>query len=160
MVGRIRFALEGFDLPRHRSHVAFFVRPHSRMTQNFHAGYVGVDVMPACLQIGFADREFGTQDYLSLQRAPEFDEQDRRMGMAEVYVERNDQGFSGYGGMERFELFPDRIRVRFSESRAQVMAGFREMEITFELSREQLSALQAGLCRCFTGFSYYVDHVA
>jgi len=77
------------------------------MNPNFHAGHVNVEDMGDYLLVGFADRQFATEDYLTLQRAHEFDEQDRRTGMADVYVERN-----------------------------------------------------AGLRRCFDGFSYYVDHVA
>ena len=44
------------------------------MTPNFHAAFISIEDMPECFQIGFADREFGTQDYLMLQRAHEFDE--------------------------------------------------------------------------------------
>ena len=128
------------------------------MTPNFHAAFVSIEEMPECFQVGLADRAFGTQDYLMLQRAHEFDEQDRRTGMADVYVERNDQGFSGYGGMERFELLPDRVRVSFGGRQVQTMAGIREMEISFET--DQLPALRIALRRCFHGFSYYVDHVA
>ena len=127
------------------------------MTPNFHAGFVSIEEMPDFLQVGFADRETGTQNYLMLQRAREFDDQDRCTGMAEVYVERNDQGCSGYGGMSQFELFPDRVRVRFDERQAQVMAGIQEMEISFEAHR--LDDLRVALRRCFSGFGYYVDHI-
>jgi hypothetical protein len=128
------------------------------MNPNFHAGHVTVEDMGDYLLVGFADRQFATVNYLTLQRAHEFDEQDRRTGMAEVYIERNDQGFSGYGGMESFELLPDRVRVRFDARSAPIMAGCREMEISFDLNREQFGVLQAGLRRCFDGFNYFLDH--
>jgi hypothetical protein len=65
------------------------------MTPNFHAGHVNAEDMGDYLLVGFADRQFGTQDCLMLQRAHEFDAQDRRTGLVEVYVKRNDQAWSG-----------------------------------------------------------------
>ncbi len=105
--------------------------------------------------VGFADQQFALQDYLTLQRAHKFTEQDHRTGMAEVYIERNDQARSGYGGIEFFELLPDRVRIRFNDRGSQMMNGITQMEITFALNSTQLEALRAGLRACFTGFSYY-----
>lgn len=97
------------------------------------------------------------RDYLMFERAHEFDEQDRRLGMAEVYVERNGREWSCYGHMEAVELLNDRLRVQFDERGAQSMAGQREIEVTLEMTQERLEAVRAGLRRCFEGFSYYVD---
>jgi immunity protein 10 of polymorphic toxin system len=128
------------------------------MTPNFHAGHVSIDDMGEYLLVGLADNEVETRDYLMLQRAYAFDEQDRELGMADVYIERNDQGCSGYGGIERFELLPDKVRVRFDDHGTLSMAGIREMEVTFEKSR--FEELRAALRQCFEGFQYYSENVA
>jgi hypothetical protein len=128
------------------------------MSPTFHATCVSIEDTEVCLQVGFADREFDTTEYLTLQRG--HDEQDKRLGLAKVYIERNDQGNSMYGGVEHCELLPGRIRLRFDENGAKVMHGLREMEITFVASSEKLSALSAALRRCFEGFSHFSGNVA
>src|SRR6185503_2057175 len=101
------------------------------MSPTFHATCVSIEDTEVGLQVGFADHEFDTTEYLTLQRGHGFDEQDRRLGLANVYVERNTQGNSMYGGIERCELLPGRIRLLFDEKGAKVMHGLQEMEITF-----------------------------
>jgi hypothetical protein len=130
------------------------------MTPTFHASCLSIENTDACLRVGFADREFDTADYLMLQRAHEFDEQDKRLGTANVYVERNDQANSMYGGIKRFELLPGRIRVLFDEHGSKVMCGLQEMEVTFDAGAERLPALRAALLRCFEGLDGYSENVA
>src|SRR5205085_3975104 len=101
------------------------------MNPSLHAHYVYVEDTEDCLFVGLADDQYDTDDYLMLQRAHEFDEQDQSLGMADIHIERNDQGCSGYGGIERFELLSDRVRVQFDDQGARNMEGIREMEITF-----------------------------
>ena len=121
------------------------------MSPTFHATCVSIEDTEVCLQVGFADREFETTKYLSLQRGHAFDDQDRRLGIANVYVERNAQGSSMYGGIAHYELLPGRFRLLFDEKGAKVMHGLREMEITFVASSEEQSALSVALRRCFEG---------
>jgi hypothetical protein len=130
------------------------------MTPTFHATCVSIDDTDVCLQVGFADREFEMTEYLTFQRGHTFDEQDKRLGLENVYVERNDQGNSMYGGIARCELSPGRFRVLFDEKGAKVMHGLREMEITFVASSEKLSALSMALRRCFEGLVHYSENVA
>jgi hypothetical protein len=126
----------------------------------FHAACVTVENNEDCVLVGFADRQFDTTCYLMFQRAHEFGEQDHRTGMAAVYVERDDQRWSGYGGMQRCELLRDRIRLHFDESGAAKMEGIRTMEVSFEITPHQMEGLREGLRQCFSGFEYYVDGAA
>ena len=121
------------------------------MSPAFHANCVSIEETDVCVQIGFADHEFETTEYLTLQRGRAFDEQDKRLGLADVYVERNAQGNSMYGGVAHYELSPARFRIRFDEKGARVMHGLQEMEITFVAGPEKLSALSTALHRCFEG---------
>ena len=62
--------------------------------------------------VGFADEQDGRyRDALHFQRSYEFDEQDVALGMDQVYVERNGQSQGAYGGIERVELPPYRVRI-------------------------------------------------
>ncbi len=130
------------------------------MAPTFHATCVSIADTEVCLQVGFADREFDTTEYLTLQRGHAFNEQDKGLGLANVYIERNDQGNSMYGGIEHCELSPGKVRLRFDENGAKVMHGLREIEITFVASSEKLAALSAALRRCFEGFSSFSGNVA
>jgi Immunity protein 10 len=129
------------------------------MTPTFHAACISIEDTEFCLHVGFADREHDTTDYLTLHRGHAFDEQDWRTGTANVYVERNGQGNSLYGGITHCELFPGRVRLRFNEKGAQVMGGLKEIEITFVASKERQSALGAALRRCFEGFGSYSENM-
>jgi hypothetical protein len=130
------------------------------MSPSFHATCVSIEDTGVCLQVAFADREFDTTEYLTLQRGHEFDEQDRRLGLANVYIERNAQGNSMYGGIARCELLPGRLRLSLDEKGAKVMHGLQEMDITFVASSEKLSALNEALRRCFEGLSHFSGNVA
>jgi hypothetical protein len=130
------------------------------VSPRFHADFVTVEDTGDFLLVGFADQALEVKDYLTLQRAHEFDEQDRRAGMAEVYIERNDQLFSLYGGMTSFELLPDRIYVQFNPAGTSAMKGLGEMVVTFQLAGDRFDQLRAGLNRCFTGFDYFLDRSA
>jgi hypothetical protein len=130
------------------------------MSPTFHATCVSIEDSEVCLQVGFADREVDTAEYLMLQRGRAFDEQDRRLGLANVYVERNAQSHSMYGGISRCELLPGRFRLLFDEKGAKVMHGLQEMEITFVASSEKHSALSAALRRCFDGLAHFSGNAA
>src|SRR6202012_1826770 len=86
------------------------------MKSAFTASYIHSEDMGDYILVGLADQQFDTKEYLAFQRAHEFDEQDVRLGMNAVHVERNDQGFSGYGGMRSVVLFPDHLHIAFDES--------------------------------------------
>ncbi len=128
------------------------------MTPDFHAGHVSIEDKGDQLVIGLVDDKSLVDDYLILQRAYAFDEQDRRLGMDNIHIERNDQGCSIYGGIESFELLPDKIRVRFDERGSEVMAGIQVMEVSFEA--DHFEALQLALQRCFKGFPCYSEIAA
>lgn len=130
------------------------------MRPTSHAAHITVEDAEDHVLVGLADREFNTTCYLVFQREYEFYEQDHRTGMAEVYVERDDQRWSGYGGMERCELLTDRLRLTLDDRGAATMEGIRTMEVSFDATPHQMDVLRPGLRRCFAGFTYYVDGAA
>ena len=87
--------------------------------------------------LGFADHEFETKEYLMLQRAFEFDENDVELGLNSYYFEINDQGCSSYGGIERFDVWSDRVRIAFEPQKALDLGIEPMLEIHFKLESEQ-----------------------
>jgi hypothetical protein len=104
-----------------------------------------------CHLVGFADRKFGTQVYLMLHRAFEFDEQDVDLGMDTYHVEWCDQRNSGYGGIERFELRPGGADVMFDAMAREEMDGLARVSIAFALDIATYEALKAALGEIFAG---------
>ena len=120
------------------------------MTITFHAHCVAVEDMGDFWLVGLADERLGTRQYLMLQRAREHDEQDVALGMDTYHVERDDQRWSCYGGVERFELHRDRVVVRFTTSGATCLRA-EGMEISFSVSDGRFDELASGLQRIFRG---------
>ena len=112
------------------------------------------------LLVGFAEEHDGEcRQQFHFQRAYTFDEQDVALGMNGVYAERNDQSHGGYGGVERVELCPNRVRVVIGGTLATDM-GADEFEIMFVLPPDEFERLRAGLRTVFAGFDTLVEHPA
>ncbi|MFO0968682.1 MAG: Imm10 family immunity protein [Gemmataceae bacterium] len=123
----------------------------------FHAHCVAIEDMDDFWLVGFADDKFNTRDYLMLQRAFEHDEQDVSLGMNTYHVERNGQGWSGYGGIMAFELRRDRAKIVFTKEGAATMGNVTEMEITFRVDGDEYSKLKDRLGKIFAGAGCLVE---
>ena len=119
----------------------------------FHANCVAVEDMEDLWLVGFADDEFETREYLTLQRSFEDDEQDVALGMNTYHVERNDQRWSGYGGIKKLELKRDRVRIEFTSEGARELGNVAEMEVTFKIGEHELCKLMDRLEKIFAGTS-------
>jgi hypothetical protein len=94
----------------------------------------------------------GDEDnYLMLQRANSYDAQATELGLARPYLEFMGQGWSWYGHIISFELFTDHIAVQMDEVAAKEMESDGAIRVRFNLSREELEALQTALDRTFAG---------
>jgi hypothetical protein len=121
------------------------------MAVAFHANCVAVEDMDDFWLVGFADDKYETHDYLTLQRSFEDDDQDVALGMNTYHVERNGQRWSGYGGIGRFELKRDRVRVEFTTEGASEMGNVVEMEVTFKVGEQEFYKLKDRLGKIFAG---------
>ena len=110
--------------------------------------------------VGFADEQDGRyRDALHFQRSYEFDEQDVALGMDQVYVERNGQSQGAYGGIDRVELHPDRVRIVVRGPTAQRL-GDSEFEIGLSLAPEEFGQLRQALRVVFEDFGSLVEYPA
>jgi hypothetical protein len=99
--------------------------------------------------VGFADRQYDTQVYLTLQRAFAFDDQDVATGMDTYHVEWCDQENSGYGGIRRFALGPDGAEVILDEQATDALDGLGRISISFELGAAEHARLARALRAIF-----------
>jgi hypothetical protein len=127
------------------------------MNQSFKATCMHAEDMGDYLLVGLADQKYDTVDHLMFQRTHEFDEQDIRLGMDAVHVQRNDQGYSGYGGIRSVGLFPDRLHVEFDDEGIGFMGGLASTEVTFDFPGEVIERLRSALEECFAGFDCFRD---
>ncbi|MFT6605154.1 MAG: hypothetical protein ACJA2X_000330 [Halocynthiibacter sp.] len=67
-----------------------------------------------CFMVAFGDAVDGSESYVILQVAKEFDEQDCKLGMGGIYFEINDQAHSGYNVVDRIEVAEQVITIEFS----------------------------------------------
>ena len=112
---------------------------------------------PALILVGFESERGGARHYLMLQRSRELDQQDIASGMDAVYIERDDQGHSAYGGITRFELRRDRALIRLDDDTAGKLGGEGEIEVRFGLDDEQFEGLRAALAEVFHGFDTFIN---
>jgi hypothetical protein len=107
-----------------------------------------------------ADSDLSAELYLIVMRTSEFSEQDVRLGMNNVYVETCGQGWSWYGHILAFELFPDHVSVQLDAEAAKHMRDDGRIEATFDLDTPRLADLKTTLRQVFAGYGYYVDHTS
>lgn len=124
------------------------------------ANNVGYEDRVEFLLIWFADEGTNPCQYLMLQRACEFDEQDRTLGMDDVYIERDDQGWSAYGGLLRVEQHNDRAYMKLDDCTATKIGGVNEIEVRFNSDPAKLQELATGLQLVFAGLDCFVNHAS
>jgi len=66
------------------------------------------------IAFGDNEEEKKTENYVILQRANTFDEQDKKLGMDSYYIEYNDQSNSGYGVCQEISLKGNLINIKFT----------------------------------------------
>ena len=93
------------------------------------------------LVVGF----YTDENYLMIQQSlDEYDEQDLRLGMNTYHIERDDQSYGGYGGVEQINLHSDSIEVKLNETGRKnlqcdsVQIDFQTDAENFELLTEKL----------------------
>lgn len=80
--------------------------------------------------LSFADRTENYKHYLIIQRDEESGDA-VLPDMENVYLERDDQHFGGYGGIESVELGKNRLTLRFSGRMARRMGNHDTLSVEF-----------------------------
>ena len=113
------------------------------MAFEFHAGFFHVD--DACRRLSFADRNDETGEHYFVIDRSEDSLDDVVPDMANVYVERDDQCWGGYGGIERVVLARDSLTLHLGKRMATQMGDHESIRVSFDVSdhgfREMRSVL-------------------
>ena len=110
-----------------------------------------------CWMVAFVDDPDSVNQYLMLQRGYEDDEQDIQLGMNIYYLERDDQGWSCYGGIDHFELFRDFVRIYLNDVGFSALGEIREITIDFKINDYTYRKLKNRLRKIFFGTDCLIE---
>ena len=82
--------------------------------------------------------------YLMIQYTDDPDEQDIKSGMDTYYIERDDQGYSGYGGIKSWEITNNSLHIHLDEKGTNHLKT-DNIQITFSLERKKFDDLRTKL---------------
>ena len=109
------------------------------MPLEFHAGVVHSDRL--CRRLSFADRDDDSgKQYFIIDRSEQSNEAVHDMD--DVYIERDDQRWGGYGGIERVVLERDRLTLQFDPRMATRMGEHDSIRITFAVSDDDFGNMR------------------
>lgn len=97
------------------------------------------------LIIGFSS---GDKKYFMIQHTDEYDDQDKELGMDTYYIEKNDQGFGMYGGIEKIALNRNEIVFELDEEAKEHLCE-EFIEICFDCDEDTFSNLKLRLQQIF-----------
>jgi hypothetical protein len=115
-------------------------------------------------EIGHAARFLGfandaTRQYLWVQR-DECSEAETASHAGNVWIERDDQQWGGYGGIAGVELSRDALFIRLTPDKAEQMGGFDLFRVHLALTDEEFTAVPDAvpeeLLRVFFGYESLV----
>lgn len=93
--------------------------------------------------VAFGEATDGSSDYVLLQLATEFDDQDRVTGMDGIYLEINDQARSGYKLVHRIEVDRNAVTIHFSPQQIGLPDDFNP----FCIVQSNAAALSSDVCK-------------
>ena len=115
------------------------------MRIRFKAGYLYAQKERSVVMVGFADKEFETEEYVLLQGSLAHDEQDRKLGLDKVHITYKDQLHSSYGGIKRVKLQKGGIKISVSPNTARALGAEEEIEIEFSAQDPKLPEIKLHL---------------
>ncbi len=105
----------------------------------------------------FSDTADGSQRYVMVQLAKEFDEQDRASGMDAIYLEINDQSHGGYGLISGIQLGKDIVILEYDAQSLGLPAEHSPIQIRCAGSRTSFEQAQARLSSMASAAAIEVD---
>ncbi|MBI3409882.1 MAG: hypothetical protein HY040_16205 [Planctomycetes bacterium] len=126
------------------------------MLFEFHAEVVDCDNVAN--RLSFA--ESGTEQfghYLVVDRA-ENPASEAAPDMEDVYIERDDQMWGGYGGIERLILTRDALTLYLGPRMTRIMGSFSEIRVRFSLNDNQFQTLHVVLGHILHGYESRLEY--
>jgi len=127
------------------------------MLSSFHASDVEFEDEDDVFYVNFINNNGDKIEYIMLQNPREYLEQDVSLGMDKIYIERNDQIFSSYGGIESVNIHRGSIKIALADEAAKKLGNIDEIEIDFDISDEQFQGLISMLRNIFKEFGTFKE---
>ena len=125
------------------------------MAFEFEAALVVPDTRQESLS--FADRCENHRHYLIIQRFDEEAGEDVLPDVENVYIERDDQQFGGYGGIEAVTLGSRRLTLKLTPRMAKQMGHHDTLSVGF--AEDSLSDVDKLLALIFRGYESRITRV-
>ena len=109
------------------------------MAFGFHAELVDVDEVAA--RLSFLDRNDETSEHYFIMDRSELSPEGSVPNMGDVYIERDDQCWGGYGGIDRVILERNCLTLRLGPHTANQLGGHDEIRIAFDLREAEFDQL-------------------
>jgi hypothetical protein len=101
------------------------------MAFGFHAEFVDADDLVA--RLSFLDRDDETSEHYFIMDRSEDSREEAVTDMGNVYIERDDQCWGGYGGIDRVVLERNCLTLQLGPRMAEQMGGHEAIRISFDL---------------------------
>jgi hypothetical protein len=111
-----------------------------------------IDADAPCRRLSFLDRDDDTSDHYFIMDRSEDSPEEAIDDMANVYIERDDQCWGGYGGIERVVLTRNGLTLELNERMKLQMGDFAVIRITFEPSETQIREIRNVLGLIMRGY--------
>lgn len=95
------------------------------------------------ISIAFDNGDVNVSEYVILQKALTYSEDDKELGMDQIYVEINGQQGASYGGVLRIVLKSKELDVYFDSKTARKLGAETELIINFPENHENLGTMKA-----------------
>jgi len=125
------------------------------MAYGFHAGFIHSDKL--CRRLAFGDRgDDAVELYFIMDRSGESPEEPLP-DMANVYIERDDQMWGGFGGIERVVLERDSLTLQLSPEMATTMGEHDRIRITFSVNDDEFRDMRNVLSLIMRGYESQLE---
>jgi hypothetical protein len=111
------------------------------MSLTFHATLVFPDSL--CRRLSFLDRDDDASEHYLIFGRSEESLDESIPGVANVYLERDDQGWGGYGGIQSVTLGRSHLTFRLTPDMAKTMGDHDIIRVTFDVAIEQWEAIRS-----------------
>jgi hypothetical protein len=128
------------------------------MAFQFHAEFVDAD--PINCWLSFADRHPDAHvHYFTIQRCEE-DTEIAVHDMENIYLERDDQCWGGYGGIKRVILERGSLTVSLEPRMATKVGNHESIRVTFTVETETFGRMRAVLATIMRAYEAQLDVLA
>ena len=124
------------------------------MALTFHANLVYPDLQ--CRRLSFLDRDDElSEHYLNFDRSEESPDE-AIPDMGNVYLERDDQGWGGYGGIESVTLGRSDLTFRLTPKMAERMGDHEMILVKFDVGIDQWESIRSVAAVIMKGYESHL----